>query len=118
VTEVNTGAGTFECWLINTTAPALFHPEILGYSLMWYSPEVKNVVYEEDYADGELTGTWNLTSYSVSYPIHEMIQMLTLLTLWNMQQQQQQQTNMMIVAGGGVAVAAVVAGVAYYLRRR
>nr|HDO81427.1 hypothetical protein [Candidatus Bathyarchaeota archaeon] len=115
VTEVNTGAGTFECWLVNLTNPV---PSVGSYSLMWYNPEVKNVVYREDYTGATLTTTWNLTSYSVSYPIHEMIQTLTLFTLWNMQQQQQQ-TNMMIMAGVGVAVAAVVVGVAvYYLRRR
>lgn len=119
VTDVNTGAGTFECWLVNLTNVFEVLTAQPMYSLMWYNPEVKNVVYREDYTGATLTTTWNLTSYSVSYPIHEMIQMLTLLTLWNMQQQQQQQTNMMIMAGVGVAVVVVVAGVAvYYLRRR
>ena len=116
VTEVNTGAGTFECWLVNLTNPMPF--TVGSYSLIWYSPKVKNVVYREDYTGAFLISTWNLTSYSVSYPTHELIQTLTLLTLWNMQQQQQQ-TNMMIMVGVGVAVVVVVAGVAvYYLRRR
>ena len=123
VTEVETGAGTFECWLVNLTNAELFYNATTGdistaYSLVWYSPEVKNYVYREDYLDGELIATWNLTSYSVSYPIHEMVQTLTLFTLWNMQQQQQQ-TNMMIMAGGGAATATATTGVAvYYLRRR
>jgi len=116
VTEVNTGAGTFECWLVNLTNPMPF--TVGSYSLIWYSPKVKNVVYREDYTGAFLISTWNLTSYSVSYPTHELIQTLTLFTLWNMQQQQQQ-TNMMIMVGVGVAVVVVVAGVAvYYLRRR
>ena len=117
VTMVKTVAGTFECWLINTTGGPVGTMSIPSYSLIWYSPEVKNFVYREDYIGGALVATWNLTSYSVSYPTHEMIQTLTLFTLWNMQQQQQQ-TNMMIMAGVGVAVAAVVVGVSMYLYYR
>ena len=115
VTTVITAKGTFECWLVNeTSAFATGY-----YSLMWYNPDVKNVVYREDYTGGGvLYLSWNLTDYSVSYPIHELIMMLTTFTLFNTYQQQQQ-TNLRIMAGVGAAVIIlVVVGVALYLRRR
>ncbi len=114
-TSVTTARGTFECWLVNETN--VFLPGY--YSLMWYNPEVKNVVYREDYTNtGVLYLSWNMTGYSVSYPIHELIMMLTMFTLFNTLQQQQQ-TNLRIMAGVGFAVIVLVAvGVALYLRRR
>jgi hypothetical protein len=114
VTSVMTKKGTFECWLVNETS-------VFGtayYSLMWYNPDVKNVVYREDYSGGVKVVAWNMTDYSVSYPIHELIMMLATFTLFNTYQQQQQ-TNLRIMAGVGAAVIIlVVAGVALYLRRR
>ncbi|MEM2957603.1 MAG: hypothetical protein QW261_04925 [Candidatus Jordarchaeaceae archaeon] len=115
VTSVTTAKGVFECWLVNETSVFLTG----YYSLMWYNPDVKNVVYRKDYTNaGVLYLSWNMTDYSVSYPIHELIMMLTMFTLFNTYQQQQQ-ANLRIMMGAGAAVIIlVVAGVALYLRRR
>ncbi|MBS7249597.1 MAG: hypothetical protein KIH08_03240 [Candidatus Freyarchaeota archaeon] len=114
LTNVTVVKGTFECWLVNETG--IFAPGT--YSLLYYNPDVKNVVYREDYSGAICITVWNMTDYSVSYPIHELIMMMTMFTLFNTWQQQQQ-TNLRIMAGVGAAVIILaVGGVAWYLRRR
>lgn len=63
VTKVETAAGEFKAWLINTTSftslPQLPEAELIM-TLAWFSPEAKNIVYAEHYMFNELSKNGNL----------------------------------------------------------